>query len=236
MARISDFEILQEINSKGFTAVDITQYKNLKSPLIVKCNQEHLMETNLETIRKSTFRCPTCHGGEVTITNAPPAKSGYRILALDNASQNMGLSIFDDGKLVYYSLLKFRDGLFEDRLQKIFEVVENIMIKNWQPDFIVFEDIQYQNNYNTYKKLAMLLGTIILAAKRGGVKHHEVQPVTWRSHMQVKGTREVAKQMAIELVNKMYGITVVDDIAEAILIGRYAADMLINKMEVKMGF
>ena len=110
------------------------------------------------------------------------------------------------------------------------------MIKNWQPDFIVFEDIQYQNNYNTYKKLAMLLGTIIVAAKRGNVKHNEIQPVTWRSHFQIGGTREVAKSKAINLVQTMYGITVVDDIAEAILIGRYAADMLINKMDFKMGF
>ena len=48
-------------------------------------------------------------------------------------------------------------------------------------------------------------------------------------------TRVQQKVQAIEKVKKMYGIDVNDDVAEAILLGKYAVDCL-NKNEVKKLF
>jgi hypothetical protein len=42
----------------------------------------------------------------------------------------------------------------------------------------VFEDIQYENNYQTYKKLAMLLGLLIVAAKNNKIDYQIVAPTT----------------------------------------------------------
>lgn len=236
MAKLATEQIIKEIVDKGFTPIDISQYKNVKSKIVVRCDKDHLIETEMSSIRKESFRCPICHGGSVKIANQPPVKKGYRLIALDNASQNMGLSIYDDGELVYYSLIKFSGPIFDDRLEKIFRTVVEIFIENWGADMIVLEDVQYENNYQTYKKLSMLLGSLIVAAKIRNIKYDVVPPVTWRSHYQITGKRENVKLAAINLVKVMYNIDVTDDIAEAILLGRYVADQKLPSIKLKKAF
>jgi Holliday junction resolvasome RuvABC endonuclease subunit len=224
MAKLSEEKVIDEIESKGYIVLDLQGYETIKSPFVIKCQNEHVLETNLFSFRKESFRCPKCDGGEVKITTYPPEKTGYRILALDNATEKLGLSIYDNGKLVYYTLLTF-SGNFDFRITKIFEIVNDVMINNWKPDYIVMEDIQYQNNYQTYKKLAMLLGVLTVAAKRAKLDYRIIAPVQWRSHYQITGKRDDIKRKAVQLVKTMYNIDVIDDIAEAILIGHYIADI-----------
>lgn len=224
MAKLSEEKIIDEIESKGFVVLELENYETIRSPILIKCQNDHILETNLFSFRKESFRCPKCDGGEVKFTSIPPEKSGYRILALDNATEKMGISIYDNGKLVYYQLLTF-SGNFDSRITKIFEVVTNTMIGNWKPDYIVMEDIQYQNNYQTYKKLAMLLGVLTVAAKFAKIDYRIIAPVQWRSHYQITGKRDEIKLKAVKLVNTMYNINVIDDVAEAILIGHYIADI-----------
>lgn len=224
MARLSDEQITKEITDKGFKVVDISNYQNVKTPLKIKCKHEHEIEADLFSIRKKTFRCPNCHGGEIEILENPPQKKGYRVIALDNATQNMGVSIFDDGELVYFTLLKFNGTDFDKRMVRIRDVVVDVIIEEWQPDHLVFEDIQYQNNYNTYKKLAMLLGMLTVEANSREIPNALVPPVTWRSHFQISGNRTAVKNKAINLIAEMYNKIVIDDIAEAILLGRYFCD------------
>lgn len=224
MAKLSEERIIDEIESKGFSVLELENYETIRSPILIKCQNNHILETNLFSFRKESFRCPKCDGGEVKFTAIPPEKSGYRILALDNATEKMGISIYDNGKLVYYHLLTF-SGNFDSRITKIFEVVTTVMIGNWQPDYIVMEDIQYQNNYQTYKKLAMLLGVLTVAAKSAKIDYRIIAPVQWRSHYQITGKRDDIKAKAVKLVNTMYNINVIDDVAEAILIGHYIADI-----------
>lgn len=224
MAKLSEEKIIDEIESKGFIVLELDNYETIRSPILIKCQNNHILETNLFSFRKESFRCPKCDGGEVKFTSIPPEKSGYRILALDNATEKMGISIYDNGKLVYYQLLTF-SGNFDSRIAKIFEVVTNVMIMNWKPDYIVMEDIQYQNNYQTYKKLAMLLGVLTVAAKTAKIDYRVIAPVQWRSHYQITGKRDEIKAKAVKLVNTMYNINVIDDVAEAILIGHYIADI-----------
>jgi Holliday junction resolvasome RuvABC endonuclease subunit len=231
MAKLTIQQIESELTEKGYIPIELKNYQNTKSPIIIKCENGHLLTTNLFSFRKSTFRCPKCDGGEIKLKGYPPIKNGYRILALDNATEQMGLSIYDDGKLVYYDLLTFK-GHFDDRITKISKIVNEIMIKNWEPDYITFEDIQYQNNYQTYKKLAMLLGCLIVAAKSNNIGYEIVPPAQWRSYFQIVGKRDEIKRKAVKLVNEMFNINVIDDIAEAILIGKYISDkQYLNNIE-----
>jgi hypothetical protein len=51
-----------------------------------------------------------------------------------------------------------------------------------------------------------------------------VPPATWRNFSNVKGkTRTDRKKSAQLIIEKIYNVKVIDDIADAILIGRYAA-------------
>lgn len=236
MSRLSLERVEQEINDKGFKAHKIDHYRNLGTILEISCSKDHMIEASLSDIRKASFRCDRCSGGTYNLVSKPPAKEGIRVIGLDNATQDMGISIFDDGELVWQTLVRFTGSNFEDRIQTIFNMVEQTIIEDWEPDYLVFEDIQYQNNYQTYKKLAMLLGLLIVAAKNGGVAWDLVPPVTWRSHFGISGRRDSVKKQAINKVATMYQINVPDDVAEAILIGKYFIDNKLSRREIKKAF
>jgi hypothetical protein len=55
-------------------------------------------------------------------------KKGYRVVGVDNATYNMGLSIFDSGKLVYFKLLKFDSVNHVVRLNEIRDAFEHVVI------------------------------------------------------------------------------------------------------------
>ena len=100
----------------------------------------------------------------------------------------------------------------------------------------MFEDIQYQYGaVLTYKILAMLLGVIETLCTERGVPYEVVSPNVWRKYAGTCGkTRLQEKQLSVIMVKEKYGVRVNDDTAEAILIGRYGAQM--HKGEMKMAF
>ena len=64
----------------------------------------------------------------------------------------------------------------------------------------------------------------MVAIRECGINCEVVPSATWRSHFMIKGDRIAEKSQAINKVMSMYGVKVVDDIAEAILLGKYATD------------
>ena len=98
------------------------------------------------------------------------------------------------------------------------------------------EDIQYQYGaVLTYKILAMLLGIIEVACNEANVKYEVVSPNVWRKYAGTAGkSRREEKMLSVAVVKEKYGVKVTDDVAEAILIGRYGA--MNHKPEVKMAF
>lgn len=233
MAKKMPFAMIQkELREKNLKLIsDYEDYENLKTPIVVECINGHKINTTLQTTRSKNFTCPICVGaatkGENVSSIEVPEKNGRRIIGFDNASHNMGVAIFDDGKLVYYSLLKFDKGSTIERLNQIRDVLEDVIIPNWKPDFIQFEAVQKQRNFNTYDVLVKLHGVFELAADRYGVSYASTKSSVWRSHFAInKRKRELDKQAAIDLVKTMYGIETTDDVAEAILITKYRSDQL----------
>ena len=233
MARLNNEEITSLIAEKKFKVIDISQYKNLKSDILIECENGHRVQTNLETFRKPTFFCPSCLGNSTSDIqeNIPEKKPGvYRIIALDQASHKIGLSIYDDGKLVYYNLIEVV-GDFEVRLGKIFKMLNETIIPFWKPDFLSFEDIQLQNdNVSTFKMLSMVLGICELAATLHGIPHTETLNTVWQQKFYIKGgRRDQQKKEVVKKVKEIYNIDVTDDIADAILLGNYTAAKLESK-------
>lgn len=98
------------------------------------------------------------------------------------------------------------------------------------------EDIQYQYGaVLTYKILAMLLGVIEVACNEANVKYEVVSPNVWRKYAGTAGkSRREEKMLSVAVVREKYGVKVSDDVAEAILIGRYGA--MNHKPKIKMAF
>ena len=237
MGRLSAENIAAEVKEKGFELIDASEYKSLNSFIKIKCPQNHLIETTLADLRKPSFMCPCCNQA-INFENPKniPAKNGaWRVVAFDQATEKFGISIYDDGKLVFFNLFVFHGDL-TNRLIQIKKLIETIVLQQWQPDFIVFEDIQYQNGaLLTYKVLAMLLGILDCLCAEYNIPHEIVSPNVWRKYAGTCGkTRREEKLLSIAVVKEKYNITVSDDIAEAILIGQYGARM--HKKEIPLAF
>ena len=230
MAKLNKQEIEGILESKKLICLDISAYQNLDSLLSLKCVNGHKIDATMRTIRNSHFKCPECDGQSSVSNKANnvivPSKFGYRVVALDNATENVGVSIFDDDKLVFYHLYKY-EGSTLTRMVKNRQFLEDVIIKEWQPDLIVVEDIQYQNNILTFKTLAMLLGSSLVSCASKQIKTETVMSKVWRAHFMLNGKGRIEeKKQAIDKVKLMYGIAVNDDVAEAILLGKYAVDKL----------
>lgn len=232
---LSKKEIEATILAKGFEPVDISAYKNLSSMLEVRCNKGHQFLTDMKSVRKDNFVCPTCVGEDTSSFqsdySAIPEKTGYRIIAIDQASQKLGISIYDNGRLVYYHLVEVT-GTLSARLQKIYKFMVDVVIHKWHPNYLVFEDIQYQNNALTHKTLGMIMGVVILAAEQAQIEHTEILNKVWQSEFNITGATRVAqKANVIRRVKEYYDLDVTDDVADAILMGNYAAKRLSNRWE-----
>lgn len=232
---LSKKEIEATIQAKGFEPVDISTYKNLSSMITVRCNKGHIFSTDMKSVRKDNFVCPSCVGESTSalLSNPTtvPEKKGFRIIAIDQASQKLGISIYDNGKLVYYHLVEVT-GAVSARLQKIYKFMVEVVIRKWQPNYLVFEDIQYQNNAMTHKILGMVMGIVILAAEQAQIEHTEVLNKVWQSEFNITGSTRIAqKANVIKRVKEYYKIDVTDDVADAILMGNYASKKLAHRWE-----
>lgn len=225
MAKLSHAKIVEEVTAKGYTLIDDSSYVNLQSTIIIRCPQGHLIQTTLADFRHPSFECPSCSHQTVSkyIDAVPSKKEGvYRIIAFDQATEKFGLSIFDNGQLVFYRLYNFNGSVIK-RLTDIKNFIENIVIKEWKPDFIIAEDIQYQNSIITYKILAALWGVISVICNEKQIQYEIVSPNVWRKYAGTCGaSRREEKLLSIAKVKEKFGITVTDDVAESILIGNYA--------------
>lgn len=228
MAKLNTEEINGILETKGLSCLNIDEYKNLDSTLRFQCKNGHTLETSMRAIRNPHFKCPECEGcaslGALKSTIA--AKNGFRIVAIDNATEKVGVSVFEDDKLIFQQLYTYT-GDTVTRMVKNRDFIEDVVIKQWQPDMVILEDIQYQNNILTFKTLAMLLGSSLISCAKAGIKTELVLSKVWRSNFMINGkTRIEQKKQAIDMVKTMYGLNVTDDEAEAILLGKYAVDKL----------
>lgn len=237
MARLTIEQITAEVKDRGYDLIDATNYTNMNSRITIRCAKGHLIETCLNDLRKVSFTCPVCDK-DIKFINpgTVPQKKGYRIIAFDQATEKFGLSIYDEGKLVFYSLYTFSGDVI-NRITKIRKFIQDIVIKAWAPDIIIMEDIQYQQNgVLTFKILAMLLGVVQEVCYENDIEYEVVQPNVWRKYAGTNGkNRKEEKMLSIARVREKFGVNVGDDIAEAILIGSYGVKTHQNKVNLAFG-
>lgn len=236
MAKIIIEDIKKEVESKGWKLLS-TEYKNLKEDMEFECPEGHTVFSSWEKGRKN-LSCPLCIQNpykELSIKIPQKAKDTRRVFALDQSTKITGWSIFDDDKLISYGIFKTEDT--KDEMKRCSEVKSWVlsMIEKAKPDVIGIEGIQYQANIGvvTFETLAELKGIL-----RNSLFEHNIQVIvcptnTWRAHCGVKGkTRSDKKTSMKYLVKTWYDITVSDDIADAIGIGKYVADTAVLRKKV----
>ena len=90
-------------------------------------------------------------------------------------------------------------------------------IKEYQPNLVVIEDIQYQSNNKVYKTLAQLQGVLINACIEENVPYKIVPSVTWKRKAGINQVNRTAdKKASMTLASKVVGENVHEDTADAI--------------------
>lgn len=234
MARIKIETIAEELALDGWKVLS-TDYQNLDTEMEFMCAEGHKVYAPWKKIRVKR-ECPVCKQNQFKSTNIikPKVKGENRVLALDQASRVTGYSIFDGDKLVSYGTFEATNEEEGKRCHEV-RVWLMSMIENWQCDVIGIEGIQYQEKMGvtTFQTLARLQGILIDLCIELNIPYIICPTNTWRSHVGVKGRSRADKKKSMQLIVKdLYDITVTDDIADAIGIGKYASDIRRKRTEM----
>lgn len=225
MSKIKIEDIQAELSEYNWKLIS-KEYLNLDSMMEFECDEGHRVISSWKKLRGGPV-CPICKQNKHKTINfdiKPKKRDVYRILALDQATRISGWSVYDDEELIAYGAYQLEDGLEEKRINEAKNWLLN-MITIWQPDFIELEGIQYQQNQGvtTFQTLARLQGVLINLCYELEIEHDIVNTNTWRNHCGVKGrTRADKKQSMKRLAKEWYDVSISDDEADAIGIGKYA--------------
>ena len=240
MAKIKLDEIRKAAGEHGWIVISDT-YKNLNTEMEFKCNEGHQVYAPYRLIRNK-WECPVCKTNQYYNFKdevVPKKKGARRTLGLDQATKITGYSVFDNDELVYAGTFEVDPNY--THWERILEMKRWLlqMVNVWKPDMIGFEDIQLQQFNNkiigvtTYKTLAQLQGVLITTCEEHNVAWELCAPATWRKHCSVKGRTRTDKKASMQRqVKKWFDITVSDDVADAIGIGKYVADELNHEVEI----
>lgn len=146
-------------------------------------------------------------------------------LSLDQSLNTTGYALFDDKTLIAYG--KFNIPAAKPIEQRLNLFIKEVMKLEEEYHFkdIFFEDIQYQNNAETYKKLAFVQAALIIWCYNTSHKFTILAPSHWRSILKNNykinfgRSRQEQKQKARELVRQTYQMEVSEDEADAICLG-----------------
>lgn len=160
-----------------------------------------------------------------------------RILALDASTKSTGLALFEDSNLIDYVCLTASSTDMIKRINKIISALNTFLSKN-QVDKIILEEVRPETgkNLNTYRALMWLQAAInfLVHENYPSIAIEYVYPSAWRAACGIKTgpgrKREELKSADIKFVKDTYGLTVNDDIADAIGIGHAYVNKLNNEI------
>lgn len=242
MSKISLDTIKEELASLGWQ-VTSEKYKNLDTEMDFICSEGHNVNTTWRKLRNRTL-CPICDSNALksqTEEVIPKKKGSRRVLGLDQATKISGFSIYEDGKLIKYGTFKADGFNTIDRDASIRNWLVNI-IKSWQIDYVGLEGIQMQDNLEggarmgvtTFEALARLQGILMITLYDLKIPFEVIHTSIWRQHCGVKGKSRADKKKSMRILAKQwYDITTTEDEADAIGIGKYAADISSKQNEIE---
>lgn len=230
-------DIQKEFENKKWQLLEDT-YKNLDTEMSTICPEGHKV---FVTYRKWRVyhECPICKANPLKrITDmviSPKPFGATRVLALDQATQISGWAIFDNKKLIQFGTFSAKESTSEERIETVRQWVAS-MNELWNPDRIAIEDIHMQsfgnkkNEYDnesvtTFKTLAHLQGVLINYFYTNDIKYDVIHSAKWREFCQIKGVHRADKKRSAQLkIKEWYDVSVTQDEADAICIGKYEAE------------
>lgn len=236
MAKISIETVREETEKNGWKLLS-EEYINLKTEMSFECSEGHKIYASWEKTRNK-FSCPVCKTNRfIKMENSikPKKKGVHRVLALDQATKITGFSIFDDQKLIYYGTFKtmLNDEIARDSAIKTWLLS---MLDNWKPDIVGVEGLQYEENHGVtvFETLARLQGILLETLFWEKIPYKICPTNTWRHHCGVKGRSRVDKKRSMQkIVKETFDVSVTDDEADAIGIGKFVSETTCPQLKIE---
>lgn len=158
------------------------------------------------------------------------------LLALDQSTNNTGFAVFKNQELIAHGIKNFNGNNYVQRVEKLREWVESLIIAVDNDIEIVIEDIQLQTFSNkqnigenpgiqTFKKLAQTQGALLTLFEEYNINYYIALATQWRKTCGIPEGRGRArsqlKAAAQAYVKEQFGIDVTEDEADAICIGKH---------------
>ena len=239
MSKIKVEDIRKAAIDNGWQLVS-TEYKNLSTELTFICNEGHEINIPYKKVRDK-WECPLCKANKYYNFSEevkPKSKGVQRAIGLDQATHITGYSIFDNDELIYAGTF---EATAEDEIARDVQIQNWLiqLIHNWKPDIVGLEGIQLQQfndkmvGVTTYQTLARLQGILMATCYDLKVDYMICPPATWRNHSGVKGRSRSDKKRSMQnKIKEWFDITVSDDVADAIGIGKYINETHKKKVEI----
>ena len=239
MSKIKVEDIRKAAIDNGWQLVS-TEYKNLSTELTFICNEGHEINIPYKKVRDK-WECPLCKANKYYNFSEevkPKSKGVQRAIGLDQATHITGYSIFDNEELIYAGTF---EATAEDEIARDVQIQNWLiqLIHNWKPDVVGLEGIQLQQfndkmvGVTTYQTLARLQGILMATCYNLKVDYMICPPATWRNHSGVKGRSRTDKKRSMQnKIKEWFDITVSDDVADAIGIGKYINETHKKKVEI----
>ena len=155
-----------------------------------------------------------------------------KIMALDASTKSTGISLWANGELVAYKLIRTPLKNMDDRFKDMCILLLR-SLDSWSPDEVFLEETVVARNVQVQRFLTRLQGVVYCWCIQNDKKFNTIRPTVWRKAVgikQGKKKRDELKQDAISLVNNELNIIdVTDDVAESICIGLAALSLFEEK-------
>lgn len=143
-------------------------------------------------------------------------KKGQAVLAIDNATKNIGFAFFIGKKYEECWQLRIK-GDTDERLIVYYNEVKD-MLRKWKPDHVVIEQPFSGRNPRTAGLLNRFLGVLILSILQFGITYSMMTPS--QARLGFTGNGHSKKPDVAERAKQLYGVDgVSDDETDAIAIG-----------------
>jgi len=147
-----------------------------------------------------------------------------KILAIDQSTKCSGWSLWENKRLLEYGMLEAnkKEKNAIERMHEMYFLIKEL-IRTQNPNYVVVEHVQYQNNQKTYNQLSQLQGVIFSILFERNLGFTLIEPTAWKKFCNIQGRKRVEqKASTIQMVKDEYNLEVPEDIADSIGIGRWA--------------
>jgi len=149
-----------------------------------------------------------------------------KLIGIDQSTKSTGVSVWLNGELIDYKTIASEKNEKNpiERMKYMYDEIKALLGIE-KPDYVLIENVQFQNNFRVYSQLSQLQGVLFSLFFEREVNFNLIEPTAWRKVMGVTG-RKRAEQKAsvIQRVKEMFGIDVDEDAAEAIGLGYYGVN------------